>query len=160
MSKKTSVHDVGDRKYTGTTATVLFKSRQEAPEVSDYNYENVEVQPSGNGYTDMNDFGNQWTTTLFGGISNVQAPTVTPDVLLNDALMCVRIDDGIRLLQCLEKLRDIHGYQYPADVPFGELFQESLWDRISDPEFKISEEQREITLEVLKYFHAVPETNQ
>ena len=147
------MHDVRDRKLTGVTATSLYKSREEAPEVGTYNYDAVNVVAYEGGTTDLNDFNSEWSTTLFGGVgSNVQMPDVAEEVLLNDALICIRIDDGVRLLTILETLQQM-GHPHPADIEFGEMFTGTLWGRASDPEFQISEAHRETTLDLLSYFH-------
>jgi hypothetical protein len=154
----TPVHDVRDRKLTGVTATTLYKSREEAPEVGTYNYDAVDVVAYDGGSTDLNSFTNQWTSTLFGGVvSNVQMPDVDEEVLLNDAMICIRIDDGVRLLRSLETLKGM-GHPFPADIEFGEMFKGTLWSRASDPEFQIPEEHRETTLELLSYFHRTDDT--
>lgn len=152
MSNNTPFHDTSDRKYNGFTATTLFKSQQEAPEVSHYDYANVQFQGNEGAFTDMDAFQSQWTSTLFGGISNVAMPQVPIETLLEDALVCVRIDDGTRLHEILKNLQE-GGNDYPADIEFGEMFRGTLWERVSDPDFKISDAQREVALELLKYFH-------
>jgi hypothetical protein len=156
--KNTSVHDSNDRKFSGVTATTLYKSREEAPEVGTYDYDNVNVVAYDGGSTDLNDFNNQWTSTLFGGVvSNVQMPEVDIDTLLNDAMICIRIDDGTRLLSILESIKTL-GYSHPADVEFGEMFRGTLWGRTTDPDFQISDEHRETTLQLLSYFHTTNDT--
>ena len=129
--------------------------------MSQYDYNSVEVQGHDGAFTDMDAFQSQWTSTLFGGVaSNVAMPHVPIDVLLEDALICIRIDDGVRLLQILESMRDDHGIPHPADVEFGEMFRGTLWGRVHDPDFKISDELREVTIELLTHFHTSDETQQ
>ena len=157
-SNKTPVHDPGDRTFTGTTATSLYKSREAAPEVGTYDYDNVNVVAYDGGSTDLNEFNSQWTSTLFGGVtSNVQMPEVDTDTLLNDAMICIRIDDGTRLLSILQMLKGM-GHPYPADIEYGDMFSGTLWGRTSDSEFQISDDQREATLQLLSYFHGSADT--
>lgn len=109
----------------------------------------------------MDAFQDQWTSTLFGGVtSNVAMPNVPIDVLLEDALICIRIDDGVRLLQILESLRDDRTLPYPADVEFGEMFRGTLWEKVNDPDFKLSDELREVTIDLLTHFHKPDEEDQ
>lgn len=152
MASKTSLQDIGDRKLTGDAATALYKSRQEAPEVSEYDYENVEFQAYNEGVTDMNDFTDQYSTTLYGFVKNAEVPTATVNVLLNDALICVKSDDGARLVDILGILKNDYGIAYPADTEFGELFKDTLWNRVSDEEFRLAG-SRDDALELLSYFH-------
>ena len=157
-SKKTTVHDPGDRSFTGATASSLYKSREAAPEVGTYDYNLVDVVAYEGSATNMNEFNSQWTSTLFGGVvSNAQMPEVDTETLLNDAMICIRIDDGTRLLSILNTLKGM-GHSYPADIEYGYMFQGTLWGRATDPEFQISEEHREATLELLSYFHRSNDT--
>jgi hypothetical protein len=101
----------------------------------------------------MDAFQSQWTSTLFGGVtSNVAMPNVPVETLLEDAMICIRIDDGTRLLEILQTLQS-SDTPYPADIEFGEMFRGTLWGRVSDPDFNISDELREVTLELLTHFH-------
>lgn len=150
----TTVHNVADRSLDGAVATSLYKSREQAPEVGNYDYNQVSVMGYDGQATDMGDFNSQWTSTLFGGIgSNALMPSEVPvDTLLTDAMLCIRIDDGIRLKSILDQLTAL-GYPYPADIEFGEMFKTTLWQSTSDPELQIGSEQREDALQLLSYFH-------
>ena len=158
----TSVHNVADRTWDAAVATSLYKSREQAPEVGTYDYNQVNVMGYEGQATDMGDFTSQWTSTLFGGIgSNSLMPSEVPiDTLLTDAMVCIRIDDGIRLKSILDQLKAM-GYPYPADIEFGELFKTTLWQSTSDPEQQFTGDQRNNALQLLSYFHAsdVPGTN-
>ncbi len=150
-------HDPRDRVFEGAAASSLFTSREEAPEVATYNYDEVNVTAFEDGSTNLNDFNSQWTSTLFGGIgSNALMPNqVPPDVLLADALMCIRIDDGVRLGAILKQVQEM-GHPYPADVEFGELYPTTLWQSANDPELQIPDQRREDAIALLSYFHAPP----
>lgn len=156
----TTVHNVADRSLDGAVATSLYKSREQAPEVGSYDYDQVNVMGYEGQATEMGEFTSQWTSTLFGGIgSNAMMPSEVPlDTLLTDAMVCIRIDDGIRLKSILDQLKAM-GYPYPADIEFGEMFKGTLWGKTSDPEFQISEEQRDNALQLLSYFHRMPGTS-
>lgn len=152
MSKQIQVHDTGDRKFKGDVANALFKSQEEAPEVGNYNYESVQTV-EGTGFIEMDSFQDQWTTSLYGQVGNGPAQVASVEALLNDAYLCIKIDDGIKLMECLNTLTSHHQIQYPADVLFGELFQDTLWNRVSDPEIFPNEQQRSDALELLSGFH-------
>jgi hypothetical protein len=90
----------------------------------------------------MDQFQDQWTTSLYGQVGNGPKQVASVEALLNDAYLCIKIDDGIKLMECLNALITHHQIQYPADVLFGELFQDTLWNRVSDPEIFPNEQQR------------------
>jgi hypothetical protein len=150
-----AVHNVADRAWTSATANALYKSREEAPEVATYDYNQVSVMGYEGQSTEMNEFTNQWTSTLFGGIgSNSLMPSDVPvEILLGDALICIRIDDGIRLKSILDQLKQ-QGHPYPADVEFGDMFSTTLWRSTNDPDLQVPPQQRESAIALLSYFHA------
>lgn len=153
MSKQTQVHDTSDRKFKGDVANALFKSQEEAPEVANYNYESVETVEANMGQTDMDLFQDQFTTSLYGQVGKGQQMVPSVEMLLNDAYLCIKIDDGTKLMECLNAIQTSYGLVYVADVEFGELFKDTLWNRVSDPELFPNETQRQNALELLSYFH-------
>lgn len=146
-------HNAEERNFSGDTASALYKSREEAPEVANYNYDVVENLDCGTGFTDLNawDADRPLQTLHFEQEGTAGIPP--PDALLNDAYLCVMIDDGEKLLICLNMLRDGHKIPFPADVMYGELFKDTLWNRISDPELNLPAKHRHEALELLSYFH-------
>lgn len=154
--KKNTFHGVGERNLSGATATASYKSKLEAPEVGDYDYENVEIQAFDGGAIDLNLFNDEFSTTLFGVVKDKnrtgEAPRASVESLLNDALMCIRIDDGQRLMDILILLKNEYELPYPADAEFGYMFKDTLWNRVSDEELVISG-SRDDAVDLLKYFH-------
>lgn len=150
-------HNAGERQFTGDTASALYKSREEAPEVANYNYEAVENLECGTGFTDLQAWDSDrplQSVHMFQEDSRFQQqglPSV--ETLLNDAYHSVLMDAGDKLLVCLNMLRDGHHIPYPADVLYGELFKDTLWNRVSDPETNLPADHRRNALELLNYFH-------
>lgn len=150
-------HNSGERNLTGDAASALYKSRSEAPEVSAYDYEAVETLECGTGFTDIQAWdADRPLQTLHAfdhdsRFQESQLPSV--ESLLIDAYHCILMDTGETLLVCLNMLRDGHGIAYPADVLYGELFKDTLWNRVSDPETNLPHEHRQNALELLRYFH-------
>jgi hypothetical protein len=150
-------HNANDRNLTGDTASALYKSREEAPEVANYNYEAVVNLECGTGFTDLNAWDSDrplQSLHMFQDDTRFQEqglPSV--ESLLIDAYHSVVLDAGDKLLMCLNMLRDGHRVQYPADVEYGELFKDTLWNRVSDPETNLPADHRRNALELLSYYH-------
>jgi hypothetical protein len=147
--------ETSDRKFSGVQASVLYQSMTEAPGVAEYDSSLIEegFAAYSDGYTDLTDFRDQLTTTLYGHIGSGPAPQADVDTLLNDALTCIRVDDGPKLMDCLQQMQAVYKEKYPADVMFGGLFQDTLWGRVQDPDFKITSTQRTTALQLLAYYH-------
>lgn len=154
--KREANYSVNDRAFDGASAMWARKSAEEAPEVGTYDYNNVQFEAYDGGATDLADFNNQWTTTLYGDKSHSkadEAASVSLDTLLNDAWFSVMIDDHGKLSTLLERAR-IMGIPYPADYPIKNMFGEStLWTRINDSEFKISGGTRDAASRILSVYH-------
>jgi hypothetical protein len=156
--KRDANYSYSERNFDGAAAMWLKKSRDEAPEVSVYDYNNVEIQGYDNGATSMEDFSSQWSTTLYGENINTKdrnsgPASVNVDTLLNDVWFCVMIDDYSKMTALLERAR-IMGIEYPSDYPMKNMFGEStLWQRINDSEFKISGATRDRATEIFRRYH-------
>lgn len=156
-------HNPNDRAFSGATASALYKSREEAPEVANYNYEQVANLDCGTGFTDLGEWDSERIVqSIHHFENNAQLrgeglPSV--ETLLTDAYICVVTDQGDKLLMCLNMLRDGHHIPFPADVLYGELFKDTLWNRVSDPESNLPHKQRTDALELLSYFHKSAESS-
>ena len=150
-------HNPNDRSFSGATASALYKSREEAPEVANYNYEQVENLDCGTGFTDLQTWDSdrpiQSIHHFQDNASLKESSLPSVENLLTDAFVSVLTDQGDKLLICLNLLRDGHGLPYPADVLYGELFKDTLWNRVSDPESNLPNGHRQNALELLSYFH-------
>ena len=157
--KKEANYAYSERAFDGAAAMWLRKSAEEAPEVGNYNYEDVnQVEAYGADVTDMNDFTNQWSTSLYGdGISSKGQKSGTAaidiDTLLNDGWFCVLCGDIGKLQGLLERAR-VAGVSFPADHKLKNLFgSTTLWERIHDSEFKISGGDRDYAIRILSGYH-------
>jgi hypothetical protein len=145
-----------ERSYEGGQSMWARKSAEEAPEVSNYNYDAV-----GNvvGLESMTtDFGllgqDQASTSLYGHVGKERTLKYDPAVLLNDAWFCVMTDDGGKLYGILNTLKGM-GIQSPADYPFETMFGKStLWERVNDNDYKI--QKRGDAIQLLSKFRAAP----
>lgn len=132
------------------------KSAEEAPEVSNYNYDSVgNVMGLESMTTDFGLLGqDQASTSLYGHVGKERKLNYDPGVLLNDAWFCVMTDDGGKLYGILNTLRGM-GIQYPSDYPFETMFGKStLWERVNDNDYKIT--KRGDAVELLKKFKEPP----
>jgi hypothetical protein len=154
--KREANYSYSDRTFDGASAMWLRKSAEEAPEVGTYDYNQVQYEAYDGGATELADFNNQWTTTLYGDKAHSKASdaaAVSLDTLLNDAWFSVMIDDYGKLSTLLERAR-IMGIPYPADHPIKNMFGEStLWTRINDNDFKISGATRDQAIRIMSGYH-------
>ncbi len=154
--KREANYSYNDRAFDGASAMWLRKSAEEAPEVGTYDYNQVEFEAYNGGATDLADFNNQWTTTLYGDKAHGKASesaAINIDTLLNDAWFSIMIDDTAKLTMLLERAR-VAGVSYPADHPIKNMFGEStLWSRINDNDFKISGGTRDNAVRILSNYH-------
>ncbi len=154
--KREANYSYNDRSFDGASAMWLRKSAEEAPEVGTYDYGQVEFEAYNGSATDLADFNNQWTTTLYGDKAHSkagEAASVNLDTLLNDAWFSIMIDDTAKLTTLMERAR-LMGISYPADHPIKNMFGEStLWTRINDSEFKISGGTRDNAVRILMGYH-------
>ena len=157
--KREANYAYSERAFDGAEAMWLNKSAIEAPEVANYNYDDVnQIEAYGADVTDMNDFTNQWSTTLYGeqiaskGQKSGNA-SVDIDTLLNDAWFCVLVGDIGKMTGLLERAR-VAGIPYPADHTLKNMFgSTTLWERINDSEFKIPGGDRENARRTLAAYH-------
>jgi hypothetical protein len=155
-SKRDANYAFNERTFDGASAMWLRKSAEEAPEVGNYNYDNVEFQAYDGGATELNDFTSQWTTTLYGdNLSSKdrksEAAVVDIDTLLNDVWFCVMLEDHQKISTLLERAR-LAGYEFPVDTEMKNMFGVStLWSRIHDTEFKIA--NRDPIIRIFSGYH-------
>lgn len=154
--KREANYAYNDRTFDGASAMWLRKSAEEAPEVGTYDYSQVQFEAYDGGATELADFNNQWTTTLYGEKAHSKAgesAAVNVDTLLNDAWFAIMIEDTGKLISLLERAR-IMGIPYPADYSMKNMFGDStLWTRIHDSEFKISGGTRDNAIRILSGYH-------
>jgi hypothetical protein len=145
-----------ERSFEGGQRMMARKSAEEAPEVSNYNYEEVgNVMGLESMTTDFGLLGqDQASTSLYGHVGKERKLTYDPSVLLNDAWFCVMTDDGGKLYGILNTLRDM-GVQHPTDYSFETMYgKTTLWERVNDNDYKIP--KRNDAIELLKKFKEPP----
>lgn len=134
-----------DRSFNGAENMISRASAQEAPDVAIYDYNNVgNFECLENMTTNFDMIGvDQNSTSLYGHVGKERTPTYDANVLLNDAWFCVISDDGGKLYNILNTLKQ-QGIQHPADHPFTNMFgTTTLWEKINDLELKIPGKTRE-----------------
>jgi hypothetical protein len=156
--KRSTPYSVSDRTFDGAASMWLRKSQDEAPEVANYNYDDVAVQGYEGSVTELADFNAQWSTSLFGETitskgAKSEAATLDADTLMNDAWFCILVGDVGKLGGLLERAR-IAGLEFPADYPMKNMFGvSSLWSRVQDSDFKIPPGSRDEAVRVLVHYH-------
>lgn len=155
--KREANYSYSERTFDGAAAMWLRKSAEEAPEVGTYDYSQVQFEAYDGSATELADFNNQWTTTLYGEKAHNKSSdfaSINVDTLLNDAWFSIMIDDTSKLVHLLERAR-MAGFPFPADYPIKNMFGETtLWSRIHDSEFKISGGTRDNAIRILSSYHS------
>lgn len=145
-----------ERSFEGGQLMMARKSAEEAPEVSNYDYDNVgNVVGLDSMSTDFCLLGqDQASTSLYGHVGKERKPTYDTSVLLNDAWFCIMTDDGGKLYGILNTLREM-GIQSPADYQFETMYgKTSLWERVNDDDYKIPYSKRQEAIQLLTKFKA------
>lgn len=145
-----------ERSFEGGQRMMARKSAEEAPEVSNYNYDAVgNVVGLESMTTNFELLGqDQASTSLYGHVGKERKLVYDPSVLLNDAWFCIMTDDGGKLYGILNTLKGM-GIQGPADHPFETMFGKStLWERVNDDFYKIT--KRGDAIQLLSKFRAAP----
>ena len=149
-----------DRSFEGGQRMMARRSAEEAPEVSNYNYENVgNVVGLESMTTSFELLGqDQFSTSLYGHVGKERKPVYDPNVLLNDAWFCIMTDDGGKLYQILNTLKEM-GVQSPADYQFETMYgKTSLWERVNDDDYKIPFSKRQEAIQLLEKFKVSTQT--
>jgi hypothetical protein len=144
-----------DRSFNGTENMISRASAKEAPDVAIYDYNNVgNVECLESMTTSFDMIGvDQQSTSLYGQIGTERKAIYNSDTLLNDAWFCVISDDGGKLYNILNTLKQ-KGIHYPADHPFTNMFgTTTLWEKINDMELNIPGKVREDTRRLFSMFH-------